>query len=141
MPLPKRGDVQGLLLYVARYVCGTQHTRPLQSILIRNNQKCVDMLAWPVPDIGTEVNNPPTLLGATLAPRLALSFRSDDASYSASSYYSHLELLDALITGLPLDDIVMLAAQDLRCRTLDKSVLPSKQFWLHISPKFTQLLQ
>ena len=99
------------------------------------------MLAWPVPDIGTEVNNPPTLLGATLAPRLALFFRSDDASYSASSYHSHLELLDGLITGLPLDGIVMLAAQDLRCRTLDKSVLSSKQFWLHISPKFTQLLQ
>ena len=45
---PKSSDVQELLPYVSRYAYGTQHTQPLQSILIRNNPKYVDLLAWPV---------------------------------------------------------------------------------------------
>ena len=62
--LPNSDDVQELLPYVARYAHGTQHTQPLQSMLIRNNRKYVDLLAWPVPDIGLVVQNPPILLGA-----------------------------------------------------------------------------
>ena len=50
-------DVQELLPYVARHVHGPQDTQPLQSVLIRNNRKCVDILAWPVPDIDVEVHD------------------------------------------------------------------------------------
>ena len=93
---PTYSDVQELLPYVARFAYRTQHTRPLQSMLIRNDQEYEDMLAWPAPDIGVEVNDPPILLGATLFPYLALSFRSSvfEAYSSASGYYSHLDLLD-----------------------------------------------
>ena len=136
---PFRDDVQELLLYVARYTHGTQHSQPLQSMLIRNNRKCVDLLAWPVPDIGLEVQNPPTLLSAKLPTCLALSFRCH--RIFDSHYYSHLELLEWLMTGLALDGIVTLAAQDLcsRARNRRNLDLPVKQFWLHISPTFPQL--
>ena len=136
--LPNSDDVQELLPYVARYAHGTQHTQPLQSMLIRDNRKYVDLLAWPVPDIGLVVQNPPILLGAKLPTRLALSFRCDGIS---DSYDSHLELLEWLIMGLPLDGIVTLASQDLRSRTRGERDLdlPMKQFWLHISPTFPQL--
>ena len=92
---PTYSDVQELLPHVARFAYRTQHTRPLQSVLIRNDQEYVDMLAWPAPDIGVEVNDPPILLGETLF-HLALSFRSSvfEAYSSASGYYSHLDLLD-----------------------------------------------
>ena len=137
---PNSGEVQELLPYVARYAHGTQHTQPLQSMLIRNNRKCVDLLAWPVPDIGLEVQkNPPILLGAKLPTRLALSFKC--VGISDSHYYAHLELLEWLMTVLPLDGIVTLAAQDLCSRTRSGRDLnlPAKQFWLHISPTFSQL--
>ena len=136
---PFRDDVQELLPYVARYAHGTQHSQPLQSMLIRNNRKCVDLLAWPVPDIGLEVQNPPTLLSAKLPTCLAFSFRCH--RIFDSHYYSHLELLEWLMTGLALDGIVTLAAQDLcsRARNRRNLDLPVKQFWLHISPTFPQL--
>jgi hypothetical protein len=134
---PKSSAEQELLPYVARFAYGTQHTQPLQSMLIRNNRKCVDMLAWPVPDIGVEVHDPPTVLGATLPTRLALSFRCDETYLSG--YYAHLELLGRLMAGLPLDGIVTLAAQDVCSRTRSEWILPAKQFWLHISPMFPQL--
>ena len=136
--LPGSSDVQELLPYIARYVYGTQHPQPLQSMLIRNNRKCIDILIWPVPDIGIEVQNlnPPILLGATLPTRLALSLRSYGISDTRN--YSHLELLEWLMTGLPLDGIATLAAQNLCGRILYERNL-AKQFWLHISPKFPQL--
>ena len=140
LQFPNSNDVQELLPYVARYLYGTQHTQPLQSMLIRNNRKCIDILTWPVPDIGVEVqdSNPPILLGAELPTRLALSFRCNETTYPR--FLSHLELLKWLMMGLPLDDIVTLAAHDLCGRTRDAlPYLPSKQFWLHISPKFPQL--
>ena len=141
---PKRDDVQKLLPHVARYMYGTQHTQPLQSMLIRNTLKYIDILTWPVPDIDVEVQNlnSPIVLSAKLPTRLALSFigRNTFDPYD-SHYYSHLELLGWLITGLPLDDVVTLSAEDLCDRThrLAPKDIPAKQFWFHISPKFTQL--
>ena len=137
---PERDHVQKLLPHVVRYMYGTQHTQPLQSMFIRSNRKCVDLLTWPVPDIGVEVQSldPPILLGAKLPTRLALSFRCHKI---LGPYDLHLELLDWLITGLPLDGIVTLAAQDLRSRTTAPrhDEVCSQLFWLHISPKFPQL--
>ena len=130
---PKSGDVQQLVPYVARYAYGTQHTQPLQSMRIHFNQECVDLLAWAVPNIGVEIHDPPT---ATLAPRLALSFRCDGAS--SSQYYSHLDLVEWLMASLPLDGVVTLAAQDLCGRTTWRPE-SAKRFWLHISPMFPHL--
>ena len=124
---PKSGEVQKLLPYVARYA------QPFQSMLIRNNRKCVDVLGWPVPDIGVEVHNPPALLGATLPTCLALSFRCDERSGP------HIKLLDLLMMGLPLDGIITLSAQDLCSPADDYDRFPMKQFRLYTLPKFSQL--
>ena len=135
---PNSDDVRELLPYVARYIYGTQHTQPWQSMLIGNNDSYVDLHAWAVPDIGIEVHefDPPTLPDATLAPRLALSFTCDDKTDSHCC--NHLALLRYSIPGLPLDGIVTLAAQDLCNRSRLGHHVSSKQFWLHI-PYFAKV--
>ncbi|KAN0134341.1 hypothetical protein V8E53_007839 [Lactarius tabidus] len=127
-------NVQGVLPYVARHAHGPQDVQPLQSILIRRYESRIDVLAWPVPDIDVEVqvHDPPALLGATVTTRVAISLKREGWTGNAE-----LEMLDAAMTALPLDSLVMLAAQDLGglC-SLDLSM---QQFWRHHLPKWPLL--
>ncbi|KAF8270074.1 hypothetical protein EI94DRAFT_1785011 [Lactarius quietus] len=61
-----------------------ERTVTLSSLTYLNIEAWLEdyILAWPVPDIGVEGQEPATLLGATLPPRLALSFNSDDEHLS-----------------------------------------------------------
>jgi hypothetical protein len=90
--------LEGDLPYVARHAHGPQDIQPLQSILIRSYSRRLDILAWPVPNIDVEVHDPPTLLGATISTRVAISFKS-------GKYWSNderqSEILDAVMTALP----------------------------------------
>jgi hypothetical protein len=121
-------SVQGVLPYVARHAHGPQDIQPLRSILIRNDVFFLDILAWPVPDIDVEVHDPPALLGATVPTRVAISFDSPSDA--------HPEILDAVMTALPLDSLVMLAAQDLDYRGRLAQDLSTQQFWLRHLPKW-----
>jgi hypothetical protein len=121
-------DMQNLLPYITRHAQGPQDAQPLQSVLIRSNERGLTILAWPVPDIDAEVHNPPALLGATLPTRVALSF---ELIFGLSS---HVRFLDMVMAALPLDDLVMLAAQDVETandltRDLTRD-LSTQQFWL-----------
>ena len=124
-------DMLGALPYIARHAHGSQDIQPLQSILIWGDSKQLDIFAWPVPNIDVEVHDPPTLLGATVPTRVAISFRSETWSRDA-----HPEILDAAMTALPLDNLVMLAAQD-----FDNYPLPQdlSTFWLRHLPKWPLL--
>lgn len=82
-------------------------------------------------------SDPLTLLGETLAPRLALAFMCGDTN--DSHYGSHIALLGLLMAGLPLDGIVTFAAQDLCNRIRLGRIVALQQFWFHISPKFYQV--
>ncbi|KAH9024428.1 hypothetical protein EDB84DRAFT_1506834, partial [Lactarius hengduanensis] len=98
------GDVERMLPY---------DTGPLQSR--------VNILAWPVPDIDVEVHDPPTVLAATLSPRVW--------------YRSELEILDATMAALPLDGLVMLTAEH-----LDSDSGPRMDhFWLRCAPRWPLL--
>jgi hypothetical protein len=133
-------SVQEVLPYIVQHAHGAQDIQPLQSILIRNYSSRLDILAWPVPDIDVEVqvHDPPALLGATVLTRVAISFRRK----SWSNDTAHPEILDAIMTALPLDSLVMLAAQDLDLMDYHIALqqdLSRQQFWLRHLPKWPLL--
>ena len=132
---PNDSNVQRALPYVARHAHGSQDIQPLQSILISSHSMhCLNILAWPVPNIDVEVHDPPTLLGATVPTRVAISFRSKDWSSDA-----HPEILDAVMAALPLDSLVMLSAQDLDGDDTLAQDLSKRRFWLRHLPKWPLL--
>ncbi|KAH9041379.1 hypothetical protein EDB85DRAFT_1476172 [Lactarius pseudohatsudake] len=126
------GDVERMLPYVARHAHGPQDTGPLQSVLIHGHSKQVNILAWPVPDIDVEVHDPPTLLAATLSPRVTLYITRCRPEI-------HFEVLDVATAALPLDDLVMLTAEHLNSH-LDSDSGPSMDhFWLRCAPRWPLL--
>ncbi|KAH9080334.1 hypothetical protein EDB83DRAFT_2670635 [Lactarius deliciosus] len=88
--LENGGDVQRMLPYVGRHAHGPQDTRPLQSVLIHGYASCVNILAWPVPDIDVEVHDPPTLFATTLSTRDALHYEQCMALYIQNPLREHL---------------------------------------------------
>ncbi|KAH8976912.1 hypothetical protein EDB86DRAFT_1406896 [Lactarius hatsudake] len=127
------GDVQRMLPYVGRHAHGPQDTRPLQSVLIHGYGKRVNILAWPVPDIDVEVHDPPTLLAATLSPRVVLSITSN------VWYRSELEILDATMAALPLDGLVMFTAEHFNSPLDSDSRSRMDHFWLRCAPRWPLL--
>ncbi|KAI9462908.1 hypothetical protein BJY52DRAFT_1166858 [Lactarius psammicola] len=129
-----REDVQNMLPYVVQHAHGPQDARPLQSVLIHGYRSRADIFAWPVPDVGAEVDNPPTLLAATLSPRVALSVTNK----GWSGYDNYLEILDAGMAAFPLDGLVTLTTQlvygDIYPRPLE-----DEQFWLRHASKWPLL--
>jgi hypothetical protein len=99
-------DVQGLP-YIMRHTHGPQDIQSLQSVLIRNEECHLELLAWPVPDIDSLVHDQTAIFGATLPPRVKLYFRSKgDACL-------RVEIFKMVMAALPLDGLVMLAAVEL----------------------------
>ncbi|KAF8257832.1 hypothetical protein EI94DRAFT_1756648 [Lactarius quietus] len=127
------GGVQGVLPYIVRHAYGPQDIQPLQSVLIRNTRDLLSILAWSMPDIDVELHNPPTFLGATLPTRVALSFKR----VAWPHVDINLEILDMVLAGLPLDSLVMFAAQGVQGRFARD--LSTQQFWLSHSPKWPLL--
>ncbi|KAH9041378.1 hypothetical protein EDB85DRAFT_1476156 [Lactarius pseudohatsudake] len=127
------GDVERMLPYVAQHAHGPQDTGPLQSVLIHGHSNRINILAWPVPDIDVEVHDPPTLLAATLSPRVTLYITSN------VWYESEIEILDAALAALPLDGLVMLTAEHLEL-PLDSNYDPRMDhFWLRCAPRWPLL--
>ncbi|KAH8993960.1 hypothetical protein EDB92DRAFT_1944240 [Lactarius akahatsu] len=104
--LPNGGDLQKLLPYVNRHSHGPQDTRPLQSVLIRGDRSRVDVFAWPV-DIDVEVHNSFTSCAPKPSARVAFSVTSEDWFIPTT----HIEVLDATMAALPLDNLLTLTAQ------------------------------
>ena len=133
-------DVQTFLPYVAQHVHGSQDIQPLRSVLIRQYEDRLGLLAWPVPDIGTFVHDPPAFLGATLTTRVNISFRSD--------FEDVLKIFQIMMAALSLDGLVTLAAVDLpvdllkrpgRSRDYQLEDLTTQQFWLRLLPNWPLL--
>ena len=96
-----------LLPHLARHAHGPQDAQPLQSVIIRGDWNYADILAWPVPDIDTEVRDPPTLLAATLPPRVTLSFPNWEGS-TPTTY------IGIAMEALPFESVVTFVAQDFK---------------------------
>lgn len=132
---PNSSVVQELLPYVTQHAHGPQDIQPFRSVLLHKGDDYTEILAWPVPDIDLEVHNPPSLLAAILPPRLEVSFVGD--RWTSSN--ARLELLDSVMAGLPLDDLVTLVAQDLGGYKHNPRDFSTQQFWSHVSPKWPLL--
>ncbi|KAH9021622.1 hypothetical protein EDB85DRAFT_413366 [Lactarius pseudohatsudake] len=129
--LRDEGDVERMLPYVAQHAHGPQDTGPLQSVLIHGYSNRVNILAWPVPDIDVEVHDPPTMLAATLSPRVVLSITNLRNVW----HRSELEILGATMAALPLDGLVMLTAE-----YLNSDSGPSMDhFWLRCASRWPLL--
>jgi hypothetical protein len=85
-----------------------------------------------VSNIGLEVHDLPTLLTAAPPTRVAFSFRSNHWS----SPENRLKILEMVMACLPLDGLVMLAAQDLSSSEYEvrQQGLETQHFWKHLSP-------
>ena len=119
------GDIPEMLPVLSRHIHGTQHTEPLQSVLIFSERKRTTILAWSAPDITIDVHGPFALLSLALSARVALSIMNGVYSWS-------LDLLQKMAMNvLPLESIVTLIAQ--HCSRLDK------HFWLRHAPKWPLL--
>jgi hypothetical protein len=129
-------DAQKLLTYVVRHAHGPQDPRPLQSALIRSHETDhLEVAAWTVPNIDAEVHDPPALLGTTIPPRIALSFENG----GRSNYGARSRILNMVMVALPLDDLVMLAAQDLHIDSDLALYLSTQEFWLRHAPQWPLL--
>jgi hypothetical protein len=120
------GDVLNLLPYVTQHAHGTQDTQPLQSVLFHSDEARTHIIAWPRPGISVEAYD---LAAAKLTARVALSIDCLSPRFWYTSTY--LEVLDAAIEALPLDNLVTLAAR--RRARLDK------QIWLRHAPRWPLL--
>jgi hypothetical protein len=129
---PHGNDVQNLLPYVMRHAHGPQDTQTLQSALILDKHKYIDVLAWVTPDIDVEAHDLLTLLPTTLPTRVALSLTSKARGWYACD--TRIETISTVIAALPLDDLVTLILKDSTSTELGKEV------WLPSSPKW-HLLQ
>ena len=138
-PVHTDASVRNLLPYVARHTHGPQDTVPLQSVLVLDhegpNTSYLFVLAWSVSDIDAEVHDPPALLGATLFPRVTLAIESKGWASSRT----HREILDMVMEALPLDGLVMLAAQGLCISSYLANDLSMPQFWLRHAPHWPLL--
>ena len=122
---PGSDDVQKLLLYVARHAHGPQDTQPLQSALVLNNVKYIDILAWTAPDIDVEVHGRHTLLAANPPTRVALSFTSKDWN----DYGTRNSIIGMAMAVLPLDGLVTLIVKNLLSSPFGDAWLPNSPKW------------
>ena len=93
----------------------------------RNDIKCIEIIAWTLPDVDVESPDLTACLDAMRSPRVAFSVMNDDWIDGTD-----IKVFDAVMGSLPLDDLVTLTAQN-RTRTLDE------QFWLHHVPRWPLL--
>ena len=122
---PEGNDLQNLLPYVVRHAHGPQDVQPLQSALILETDKYIDILAWTTSDIDDDVHDPLTLLPTTLPTRVALSLTNKEGWYRVDP-----ETTCAVIASLPLDDLVTLIVKGSMSSLYFKGVsLPNPPKW------------
>jgi hypothetical protein len=129
--------VEKLLPYITRHSHGPQDAQPLQSVLIRTGDNHADILAWSVPNFYAEVHNRPALLATTVPTRVALSFRSNDWPLTDFVADNRIHTLCTVMAGLPLENLVTLAAHDLSSH--HEGEFPMMRLWSLLSPKCIML--
>ena len=97
-------DVQLVIPYVARTVCGIQEIKPLRSILFSGEGTRAEVLAWTMPNADFKVCNPTTLLSESDSARLM---------FTATGSWDHevvTATYDALFALLPVNSVSTFSA-------------------------------
>ena len=130
--LPNGRDVPGILPHVARHANRCQHTDRLQSVFVRSNKKCVEILAWTFPDIdiNAELSNmdidlPNKITTPDIMQSVQVVFSVKNDEWPS---WAHSDVFDAIMAVLHLDSIVTLAVQ--------KHTRLNKQFWPRHAPQW-----
>ena len=133
--LPNGRDVPEILPHVARHANRPQHTEPLQSVFVRSNKECVEILAWTLPDINInaelsnmDVDLPNKITTPDIMHSVQLAFSVKNKEWPS---WAHRDVFDATMAVLHLDGIVTLAVQ--------KHTRLNKQFWLRHAPQWPLL--
>jgi hypothetical protein len=125
---PTARELRKLLPYVVQHAHGPQDTEPLQSMTIKCDKSRLDILAWPTFDINDADSD------ATLPERLALSVTCRGMDRDLDTTLDDLlEILDAAVTALPLDNLVTFTSRD------STQVGHDEEFWRHHEPRWPLL--
>jgi hypothetical protein len=117
-------DLLDLLPYVTKHADGPQDTQPLRSVLFRSEGACIQIAAWPMPDIYAD--DLPWFAMTKLTPRVALYLRCK------WTHTGDPGVLDAAMEALPLDNLVTLTAQH-------DTPLDDELIWLRHAPRWPHL--
>ena len=121
------GDVQLLVPYVARNICGLQDTEPLRSIQISCESLRVEVFAWTMPDTDPKFYDPNT--NSELVPaHLMFAVTSRSWKYGVDTV-----ILNILLTHIPVNSVSSLHTQN--------STRLSKEFWLSHAQRWSLLDQ
>ena len=122
-------DVQLVIPYVARSVCGMQDIEPLRSILFSGEKRRAEVLVWTTPDADAKVCNSTTLLNESASACLIFT-----ATREPGMEWNHdvvTAIYDALLTLLPVNSVSTFTAQNY--------TQLSKEFWLKQAPRLPLL--
>jgi len=119
-------DVRALIPYFSRNAHGPQDAEPLQSILLSGEPSLTEVVLWTAAGADMEVQNPVSLIGATLSARAIFT-----ASGHAWRFGTDVEILDTTLGLLPLGSLNTLTAQN-------SSRIPER-LWLSHTPRWPLL--
>ncbi|KAF8481686.1 hypothetical protein DFH94DRAFT_404420 [Russula ochroleuca] len=120
------GDVQLLIPYVARNVCGLLDTEPLRSILISCERTRIEVVAWAMPDADLNLYDPNTSNNELVPRRLTFAATSRSWKYGVDT-----AIFDAVLMHIPVNSVSTLTTTN--CTRL------SKEFWLSHAPRWPLL--
>ncbi|KAH9988907.1 hypothetical protein BJV77DRAFT_1019111 [Russula vinacea] len=119
-------DVRALIPYFSRNAHGPQDGEPLQSILVSGEPSLTEVIVWTAAGADMEVQNPVSLIGATLSARAIFT-----ASGHTWRFGTDVEIFDATLAALPLGSLNTLTVQN-------SSRFPER-LWLAHAPRWPLL--
>ena len=122
-------DVQLVIPYVARNVCGMQDIEPLRSILFSGERRRAEVLVWTMPDADINVCDSTTLLSESASARLMFTATCEPGMEWHNVVVT--AIYDALLTLLPVNSVSTFTAQN--------HTQLSKEFWLNQAPRLPLL--
>ena len=124
--LPGGDDVRALIPYFSRNAHGSQDDGPLRSILVSGEPSLTEVVMWTAAGADMEVQNPVSLIGATLSARAIFT-----ASGHTWRFGTDVEIFDAILAALPLGSLNTLTVQN-------SSRFPER-LWLSHAPRWPLL--
>ena len=124
--LPGGDDVRALIPHFSRNAHGPRDGEPLRSILVSGEPSLTEVVMWTAGGADMEVQNPVSLIGATLTARAIFT-----ASGHTWRFGTDVEIFDATLAALPLGSLNTLTVQN--------SSRFTERLWLAHAPRWPLL--